>query len=101
MKVFLDEAGNTGCVINYENIMSFGPQRHFSLCGVMARDENDEKMLCQKYIDFKEKFQITDELKGSSLLTRENNDKLEYFINYILDNKHFSVCYYDKKFYLS
>ena len=101
MKVFLDEAGNTGCVINNDNILNFGPQRHFSLCGVMVRDENDEKMLRQKYIAFKEKFQITDELKGSSLLTRDNNDKLEYFINNILDNKHFSLCYYDKKFYLS
>jgi len=101
MKVFLDEAGNTGCVINNSDIMNFGPQRHFSLCGVIARDTNDEEMLRQRYIAFKEKFQITDELKGSSLLTRNNNDKLEYFINKILDNKHFSLCYYDKKFYLS
>lgn len=101
MKVFLDEAGNTGCVINNYNSMNFGPQRHFTLCGVIARDENDEKMLRQKYIAFMEKFQITDELKGSSLLTRNNNDKLEYFINNIIDNKHFSLCYYDKKFYLS
>jgi hypothetical protein len=101
MKVFFDEAGNTGCVINNSDIMNFGPQRHFSLCGVIARDGNDEKMLRQRYIDFKEKFQITDEFKGSSLLTRDNNDKLEYFINNILDNEHFSLCYYDKKFYLS
>lgn len=101
MKVFLDEAGNTGCVINNNDIMNFGTQRHFSLCGVIARDGNDEKMLRQKYIDFKEKYQITDEFKGSSLLTRDNNDKLEYFINNILDNKHFSLCYYDKKFYIS
>lgn len=101
MKVFLDEAGNTGCVINNDDIMNFGPQRHFSLCGVIVRDENDEKMLRQQYIAFKDKFQITGELKGSSLLTRDNNDKLEYFINNILDDKHFSLCYYDKKFYLS
>lgn len=101
MKVFLDEAGNTGCVINNNDIMNFGPQRHFSLCGVIAQDANDEKVLRQKYIDFKKKYQITDEFKGSSLLTRDNNDKLEYFINNILDNKHFSLCYYDKKFYLS
>lgn len=101
MKVFLDEAGNTGCVINNSNVMNFGPQRHFTLCGVIARDEKDEKMLRQKYIAFKEKFKTTDEIKGSSLLTRDNNDKLEFFINNILDNKHFSLCYYDKKFYLS
>lgn len=101
MKVFLDEAGNTGCVINNNDIMNFGPQRHFSLCGVIAQDANDEKVLRQKYIDFKKKYQITGEFKGSSLLTRDNNDKLEYFINNILDNKHFSLCYYDKKFYLS
>lgn len=101
MKVFLDEAGNTGCVINNGDIMNFGPQRHFSLCGVIAQDENDEKVLRQRYIAYKKKFQITDELKGNSLLTRDNNDKLEYFIDNILDNKHFSLCYYDKKFYLS
>lgn len=70
MKVFLDEAGNTGCVINNSDIMNFGPQRHFTLCGVIVRDENDEKMLCQKYTAFKEKFQITDELKGISIVLR-------------------------------
>lgn len=101
MKVFLDEAGNTGCVINDGNTINFKSQRHFTLCGVIVQDENDEKMLREKYIAFKEKFQITNELKGSSLLTRDNNDKLEYFIDNILGNKHFSLCYYDKKFYLS
>lgn len=101
MKVFLDESGNTGCVVNNNNVMNFGSQRHFALCGVIARNEYDEKMLRQKYIALKEKYQITDELKGSSLLTRKNNDLLEYFVNNILDNEHFSLCYYDKKFYLS
>ncbi|MGB7604532.1 MAG: DUF3800 domain-containing protein [Lutisporaceae bacterium] len=101
MNIFLDESGNTGCVINNNNVMNFGSQRHFALCGVIAQNEYDEKMLRQKYIALKEKHQITDELKGSSLLTRKNNELLEYFINNILDNEHFSLCYYDKKFYLS
>ena len=65
MKVFLDEAGNTGCVINNKEIMNFGTQRHFSLCGVIARDENDEKELRKKYDDFKNKFKITNEFKGN------------------------------------
>ena len=101
MKIYLDEAGNTGCVVNKNNILNFGSQRHFTLCGVLAQDSHDVNMLRQKYIVFKEKFHITDELKGSSLLTRKNNDLLEYFIDNILDNEHFSLCYYDKKFYLS
>lgn len=101
MKIFFDEAGNTGCVVNKNNVLNFGSQRHFALCGVLAQDESDENMLRQKYIVFKEKFHITDELKGNSLLTRKNNDLLEYFINNILDNEHFSLCYYDKKFYLA
>lgn len=101
MKVFLDEAGSTGCVINNKEIMNFGTQRHFSLCGVIARDENDEKKLRKKYDDFKNKFKITNEFKGNSLLTRENNEQLDYFINKIINGKHFSLCLYDKKFYLS
>jgi hypothetical protein len=101
LKIYFDEAGNTGCVVNKNNVLNFGSQRHFALCGVLARDAYDANMLRQKYIGFKEKFQITDELKGSSLLTRKNNDLLEYFVNNILDNEHFSLCYYDKKFYLS
>lgn len=32
MKVFLDESGDTDCVVNNGNIMKFGSQRHFTLC---------------------------------------------------------------------
>ena len=34
-------------------------------------------------------------------MTKEYNDALEYFIDNVLDNKHFEICIYDKKFYLS
>ena len=34
-------------------------------------------------------------------MTKENNVALNYFIENILDDSHFKVCIYDKKFYLS
>lgn len=34
-------------------------------------------------------------------MTRTHNDELQYFMDNILDDKHFEICIYDKKFYLS
>ena len=102
MKLFLDESGNSGCVMPNKNgdLFSDG-QRHFVLAGVIVNDKNDEIYLLDKYRQFKRKFGFVDEVKGSDLMTQKNNKALQYFIEELLDDKHFYICNYDKIFYLA
>lgn len=102
MELYLDESGNTGCITTKKNdYFNFKEQRHFVLCGIKIQDEKDKKELKEKYKNFKEIFGIEDEIKGSDLMTRDYNKELEYFLDNILDNIHFEVCIYDKKFYIA
>lgn len=102
VKIYFDESGNSGCVIpNKKDEFYSDGQRFFVLCGIIVKDKKDEKCLKDKYSDFKKNFSITDELKGSDLLTKERNAELNYFIENMLDDEHFYVCIYDKIFYLA
>lgn len=101
MRLFLDEAGNTGGIIDKNEKLNYGTQRHFCLAAVVIDDMQSERQLRQKYAAFKSRFATEKELKGNSLFTRENNDALEYLLDNILDDIHFSICLYDKKFYLA
>ena len=100
MHLFLDEAGNTGGIIDKNEKLNYGTQRHFCLAAVVAHDLQSEQLLRQKYAAFKSRFASEKELKGNSLFAKENNDALEYFLDNIIDDIHFSICLYDKKFYL-
>lgn len=102
MKLFFDESGYSGCIMPNKNGKLYNDgQRHFVLAGVFVSDEDDESFLLNKYRKFKEKFGFKDEIKGSDLMTKENNEALEYFIEEIIDDKHFLICNYDKIFYLA
>lgn len=101
MRLFLDEAGNTGSIIDKNGKLNYGTQRHFCLASVVVNDVQEEQLIRQKYATFKERFSPQEELKGNSLFTREYNDALIYFLENILDDTHFSICLYDKKFYLA
>ena len=102
MKLFFDESGYSGCVMPNKNRRLYNDgQRHFVLAGVFVDGDNDEAFLLDKYRNFKEKFGFVDEIKGSDLMTRQNNKALEHFIEEIIDDKHFFICNYDKIFYLS
>lgn len=101
MHLFLDEAGNTGGIIDKNEKLNYGTQRHFCLAAVVAEDMQSIQLLRQKYDVFKSQFASEKELKGNSLFKKENNDALEYFLDNILDDIHFSICLYDKKFYLA
>lgn len=102
MELYLDESGNTGCVTVKENdYFNFKEQRHFVLCGIKVQDEQDKKKLKERYKHFKEVFGIKEEIKGSDLMTRKYNKELAYFLDNILDNIHFQICIYDKKFYIA
>lgn len=111
MFIYLDEAGNTGGVKTVKRHKSgtsgklnYIGQPLFVEAAVVANDENDKQLLLKKYCEFKLQFPdlLEDgELKGSSLCTRKNNRALKTFINTLLDDKHFYLNVYDKKFYLA
>lgn len=102
MKLFFDEAGHTGSVMPNKNHELYNDnQRHFVLAGVFVQDEKDEQELISRYSKFRAEFGFDKEKKGSDLMTKDNNDALSYFIENVLDSKHFWICNYDKIFYLS
>lgn len=101
MELFIDESGNTGCVITRKSKLNFEKQRHFVLCAITVKNEEDKNQVIKKYQRFKEEFNIKKEIKGSELLTRKRNKELEYFLNQMIDDEHFNICVYDKKFYLA
>lgn len=102
MKIFIDESGQTGCItLSKNNELSFLQQPTFVNGCVCVKTNEDEKTLINKYKEFKEIFNFESEIKGTDLLTRENNAALEYFIDNILNSYNFIINFYDKKFYLS
>ena len=90
MRLFLDEAGNTGGITDKNKKLNYGTQRHFCLAAVVTHDMQSEQLLRQKYTAFKSQFASEKELKGNSLFTKENNNALKYFLDNILDDNH--VC---------
>lgn len=101
MKIYFDESGQSGCILQKDDILNFQKQPTFAIGAVVVRDKNAEDKLSEKYTIFKQKHNIKDEIKGSDLLTRAHNDKLEHFLKTVLDRYHFFVILYDKRFYIS
>lgn len=111
MFIYLDEAGNTGGVITVKRRKSgtsgklnYTDQPLFVEAAVVVNEEDDKQLLLRKYSEFKRQFPdllVNGELKGSSLCTRKNNRALEIFIKTLLDDKHYYINVYDKKFYLT
>lgn len=102
MKIYFDESGNTGCVIPNKNGVFYNDeQRHFVLAGVVCKNKEDEQVLANRYLDFKKRYNIQGEIKGSDMMKRDNNTMLVDFIDNLIDDSHFYVCCYDKIFYLA
>lgn len=101
MKIYFDESGQSGCILQKDDILNFQKQPTFAIGAVVVRDKNAEDKLSEKYTIFKQKHNIKDEIKGSDLLTRAHNDELEHFLKTVLDRYHFFVILYDKRFYIS
>ena len=100
MKIFFDESGQTGCVIKKDDLLNFKSSPTFALAAIVVNDNQIQK-LEEKYLNFKKKFSIEGEIKGTDLLKKNNNDKLYYFINNILNETNIYINIYDKRFYLS
>lgn len=101
MKIFFDESGQSGCVIQKNDLLNFRTQPTFAVGALVVPTESDEKVLLEKYSCFKDRYNIQGEIKGSDLLTRDRNRELSYFLKHILDGYHFFAILYDKRFYLS
>lgn len=102
MKIYFDESGQSGCVLQKEDLLNFQTQPTFALSALVLYDEQDEARVIDEYEKFKNRFNFDkDEIKGNELLVKKRNDELNYFLNNILDDKHFFVIIYDKRFYIS
>ena len=102
MRIYFDESGNSGCIIPNKNGALYNDeQRYFVLAGVICNSVEDEHNLTERYLNFKNKYQIRGEIKGSDMMKRENNAMLVDFIDNLIDDSHFYVCCYDKIFYLA
>lgn len=101
MKIYFYELGQSGCILQREDLLNFRKQPTFAIGALIVKNEKDEQKVLQKYKQFKQKFNITKEIKGSDLLTKKHNEELNYIVNNIFDNTHYYVLIYDKKFYIS
>lgn len=101
MRIYFDESGQTGCVLQKKDLLTFQTQPTFALGAVVVKDDQDAEKLIAKYNDFLNFYHIEGEIKGSSLLTRAKNSELKHVMRNILDRTHFYVILYDKRFYIS
>ena len=101
MKIYFDESGQSGCVLQKNDLLNFRTQPTFAVGALVVPTASDEEVLLEKYSRFKDKYSIQGEIKGSDLLTRARNRELSYFLKHILDGHHFFAILYDKRFYLS
>lgn len=99
--LYIDESGNTGSIVSKNSKFNFIEQKYFILCGVVIRTKKERKRLEKKYREFLSKYGEMDELKGSTLLTKDNNLALKSFVNSILNKNNFQICIYDKDFYIA
>ena len=85
MKIYFDESGQSGCVIQKNDLLNFRTQPTFAIGALVIPSEAEEKVLLAKYNCFKHKYGIQGEIKGSDLLTRARNRELAYFLKHILE----------------
>lgn len=101
MRIYFDESGQSGCVLQKDDLLNFQTQPTFSLAALIVKDNKEEQKIIRKYEKFKEKYKINGEIKGNELLTKERNEELNYILKNIFDDKHFFIIIYDKRFYIS
>ncbi|MBQ2909896.1 MAG: hypothetical protein IJE53_03745 [Bacilli bacterium] len=101
MKIYFDESGQSGCIFKKDDLLNFKSQPTFAVGALVIKDDSDYKTVYKKYDNFKKKFNIRGEVKGSDLLTKEKNNELKYLLRYLFDNTHYYVLIYDKRFYIA
>lgn len=101
MKIYFDESGQSGCILQKEDLLNFQNQPTFAIGAIVIRDETDGEKLSVKYRSFLEKYDIHGEIKGTDLLTRQRNDELKWVLRDVFDRSHHFVLLYDKRFYIA
>ena len=101
MVVYLDEAGNSGCLTKSGKVSYRGDnQPLYVLAAVMSHPHGAG--IIGRYQKFKEKHGYGDkEMKGSDLLTKRNNAVLADFIDEFVGKCPVELCVYSKDFYLA
>lgn len=101
MVVYLDEAGNSGCLTKNGKVSYRGDdQPLYVLAAVMPHPH--EAGIMDRYRKFKERHGYGDEeMKGSDLLTKSNNAVLADFIDEFVGKCPVELCVYSKDFYLA
>ena len=61
MKIYFDESGQSGCVLQKEDLLNFQRQPTFAVGAVVVPSEGKADALIAKYTDFKEKFGFKEE----------------------------------------
>ena len=79
-EIYFDESGQTRCVMTNKEMLNFKNQPLFTMGSVLIKDEKYAKNLSKKYKEFKNRFMFAWEIKSSDLVTKDNNEALEYFI---------------------
>ena len=103
MVVYIDESGNSGCTTK-DGKLSYPKDNQplYGLAAVMPDMAGAEVDILGRYSAFKARH--TDggeELKGSDLLTRNNNDVLDEFIDGFIGSCPVEICIYSKDFYIA
>lgn len=102
VNIYFDESRNTGEIGIKGSKLNYSNQRYFILVGYI-----DDNTITKDYEEFKNRYigQIypnssETEIKGSDLLTRENNKILDEFIEKFIKNDNLLITIYDKKFFI-
>lgn len=102
IELYLDESGHSGNVLlNKHDQLYRKNQAQFVLGCVIVKNSLDRDILIQRYKEFKVRWEVSEELKSTELLEENNSAMLKDFIENLLDDEHYFICVYDKKYYLS
>ena len=103
MKIFFDESRNTGEIGHKNGKLNYYEQRYFVLVGYIANKNttNEYSNFFKRNIDkIKSNQLLKDEIKGSDLMRKDNNEILKEFLELFMVRDHFCVSIYDKKYFL-
>lgn len=100
--IYFDESRNTGEIGIKGSKLNYFNQRYFILVGYI-----DDNKITKEYEEFKNRYigkiypnSLEAEIKGSDLLTKENNKILDEFIEKFIKNDDLLITIYDKKFFI-
>lgn len=102
VKIYFDESRNTGEISLSATKLNYSEQRYFILVGFI-----DDQRITNEYLKFKNKYISKmypnleqNEIKGTDLLKRQNNEILDEFITDFIKGDNLLITIYDKKYFV-